>query len=116
MANPTERVPNEWKQSVRRILRQRRPNDILVTRTAREDWAAYFPNQWDYERNEAISKALESSDLEGIRITTMREPGETWEFFIQHSGRKLYVKINLRPDGKLIIIYSIHPPRKGDTL
>lgn len=46
----------------------------------------------------------------------MKEPGEVWEFFMTYQRRKLYVKINLLPNGRIIFIYSVHPPNKGDQL
>ncbi len=44
----------------------------------------------------------------------MGEGGETWAFWFHFPRRKLYAKINLLSGGQVIIIYSTHPPRKGE--
>ncbi len=46
----------------------------------------------------------------------MDEEGETYEFFFTFEGVNLYAKVNLLPDGKIIIIYSAHKPNYGDSL
>lgn len=111
-----EKIPDEWKQTVRRILLRGDKKSIVTTQRAQNEWAAFFPDAWEYDRNEAIATTLNQSDLQGVRVYGMREPGEVWEFFASYQSRKLYVKINLLPKGKIIFIYSVHPPNKGDKL
>ena len=117
MANQSEeKIPDEWKQTVRRILLQGDKKNILTTQRALHEWAAFFPDAWEYDRNDAIASALAQPNLKGVRVFGMKESGEVWEFFITYQRRKLYVKINLLPNGKIIFIYSVHPPNKGDKL
>jgi len=46
----------------------------------------------------------------------MKERGTVYEFIFDHRQTKIYSKINLSPDGTVVIIYSAHRPLKGDTL
>ena len=59
---------------------------------------------------------MKDDQLEVNRIYGMIPPVEIYEFFSVHQGLKSYGKINLLPDGKIIIIYSAHVPLKGETL
>lgn len=111
-----EKIPDEWKQKVRRILLRGEKRSIITTQRAQHEWAAFFPDAWEFDRNNAIATALNQADIKGIQVFGMNPPGDVWEFFAAYQGRKLYVKINLLPDGKIIFIYSVHPPNKGDKL
>jgi len=74
------------------------------------DWEALFPDTFLNDLYPAIAAALKSPDLESKRVDNMAEPGVTFEFFFQHRNRKLFGKICLQPDGRVIIIYSAHRP------
>jgi hypothetical protein len=63
-----------------------------------------------------LATALEADKVVGRRITTMAESGEVYAFWFYFGNRKLYGKINLLKGGHQILIYSSHPPHKGDTL
>ncbi len=59
-----------------------------------------------------MATALDRDDVLGKAIA-MKEPGETYAFWFYHRSTQLYGKINLLPNGKIILIYSSHTPRKG---
>lgn len=90
-------------------------SSIRVTVTARNDWALAFPDHWMQDLYGALTEALSASDIEGVR-RAMNEDGETYEFFFSHKATKLYGKVNLLPNGKVVIIYSAHKPQYGDRL
>jgi hypothetical protein len=108
-------IPQSWCVVVARILRAGDNDAIFTTEQADRDWGAAFPNAWHYERFEALAGALEIPGVTGLEIPTMAESGETWAFWFHFQKRKLYAKINLTTGGKVIIIYSSHPPRKGEN-
>lgn len=116
MADDTEEIPDEWKKSVREILRRAAPDSMLFTKKARRDWQITFPEAYSFECNDAISVHLSQPQLTGKRISDMDEPGEVWAFWIFFDRVKLYTKVNLRPNQKSIIVYSCHLPNKGDYL
>jgi len=62
-----------------------------------------------------MAKSLDASNVDGRKIAGMQEPGQTYAFWFQHRSVRLYGKINLKPDGKIVLIYSSHLPRKGNT-
>ncbi len=110
-------IPERWRTKVVKILRSREPNQFSATVQSRIDWAAAFPlfpdDHWDEVRFATMASALESPSAEGRLITGMKEPGETYAFWFYHRNLKMYGKINLKPDGKVILIYSSHLPEKG---
>ena len=107
-------IPQSWCRAVAQILRSDDRDAIITTGQSDRDWGATFPNAWYWDRFEAIAAALETSGVTGRQIGTMAEPGETWGVWFHFQGRKLYAKINLTTGGQFIIIYSTHPPRKGE--
>ncbi|MES2568602.1 MAG: hypothetical protein V4710_00945 [Verrucomicrobiota bacterium] len=116
MANATKDlspIPAEWRSKVAAILRADRKNTIITTHQSNLDWFAAFPDTWPLDRYEALALTLSAAEQLGRPIYTMKEPGETWAFWFTFRSRPLYAKINLRPDGKVIIVYSSHIPRKG---
>lgn len=115
MSEP-EFVPETWKQKVRDILRTGDENRIRVRGRARQDWAMMFPDHYDYPLLDALIEALEKPDLVGRQVHTMEEPGEVYEFIFDYRKRRVYSKINLSPDGEVVIVYSAHRPLKGDHL
>ncbi len=107
-------IPPEWRTTVARILRSGDPQRIDTKVQSDLDWGARFPEEdWDYVRFGAMATALDAPDIQGRHITTMKEPGETYAFWFFHRNVQMYGKINLKPDGKVIVIYSSHFPRKG---
>lgn len=116
MFNDSTNISYDWRSAVRTILLRNERNSIITHRRARFEWEAAFPFSFPFERNEAIAKALADPDLQGRRINTMKEDGEVWEFFTVFEERKVYIKINLLPNRKVIILYSAHIPNKGGKL
>ncbi|MCX6969250.1 MAG: hypothetical protein NTV93_03730 [Verrucomicrobia bacterium] len=107
-------IPRTWCDAVSKILRSGDRQLIDTTGQSDLDWEATFPDDaWDYVRFGAMSAALEKPDVIGKHILGMDEPGETYAFWFHHRAVQLYGKINLFPDGKIILIYSSHTPRKG---
>jgi len=105
-------IPAFWRATVAAILVSGDSSAIITTQQADREWSAAFPDAWNYQRFEAMAEAL-ALPTYGRQLFDMAEPGEVWSFWFTFSGRKLYCKINLLPGGKIIIVYSSHPPRKG---
>ena len=63
-----------------------------------------------------MADALEDTDVPGLHEPRMREEGETYAFWFFFENKKMYGKINLLKGGDKIIIYSSHPPHRGDQL
>lgn len=80
------------------------------------DWSDMFPSLFAYDLLIALSDALDNPDLPGQPVFGMQEAGEIYEFIFTHTKRQVYTKVNLCPDGKVIIIYSAHRPLKGTTI
>jgi hypothetical protein len=111
-------IPDAWRLAVSRILRRGDLAFIQTTFQSNLDWEATFPEEsWNYIRFEAMAAALSKEGVLGKRIADMREAGETYAFWFHHHGVQMYGKINLLPNGEIILVYSTHPPRRGkDTL
>jgi len=107
-------IPDAWRAVVVRILKDADTRAIMLTGEARASWAATFPDAWISDCYDAMARVLKADGIRGRQILDMRDPGEIWAFWFEFKKRKLYGKINLTPNGKLIIIYSAHVPRKGD--
>jgi hypothetical protein len=110
-------IPDEWRVRVASILRSGDKAKILTRLQSDLDWQSLFPDSWDYQRFDAMAKALEMQNVVGRLIETMAEQGETYAFWFQYEGHTdLYAKINLTPSKQVVIIYSSHKARKGDKL
>lgn len=112
---PYAPIPEQWKKSVSAILRGPK-NKIITTRQADVDWQTAFPNAWNNDRSEAMAEALEEAEVQGLHEPRMREPGETYAFWFFFENTKMYGKINLLKGGDKILIYSSHPPHRGEEL
>lgn len=113
---PIAPIPVEWTKTVSKILREGDRNKIHTRMQSDRDWEAAFPAAWDLDRFDALAAALAADEVMGLRVTTMREPGEVYAFWFHFENRKLYGKINLLPSKDQILIYSSHVPRKGENL
>ena len=93
-------------------LRSGETRRIQTTRRSDQDWAALFPDAWEYERFEAIAAAIMSDGIMGRRVSGMIPPGEVYEFFFLYRNMKLYGKVNLLSSGNVVIVYSSHLPER----
>jgi hypothetical protein len=109
-------VPEQWRTRVCFILDSGDYKRIKIRQRALVDWSALFPALFTCDLLSALSDALKDPELMGNQVLLMQEPGETYEFIFTYSGRRVYSKINLSPDGSVVIIYSAHRPLKGETL
>lgn len=109
-------IPQSWRKQVIGILDHGSMDRVIVRLRAVDDFQALFPGAFRYELLECLSAALAHDDLEGREVTTMKEPGTVFEFIFDHRQTKIYSKINLSPDGTVVIVYSAHRPLKGDSL
>lgn len=108
-------IPESWRHQVISILRGD-DRKILTTKESDADWQNLFPASFTYERYEAMATTLQVEGVLGKRIWNMVPEGEVYAFFFYHEGIRLYGKINLLSSGEVILIYSNHPPEKGDRL
>src|SRR5262245_58961045 len=109
-------VPEIWKTRVCFILDSGDRKKIVIRQRAIVDWSALFPDLFLCDLLSALSDALKDPELVGNQVLFMQEPGETYEFIFTYVKRRVYAKINLSPDGRVVIIYSAHRPLKGETL
>jgi hypothetical protein len=110
-------IPEPWRKRVCAILNSGSlKTSIIIRERARRDWSDLFPDLFICDLLNALSEALDDSELVGNQVFGMNEPGEVYEFIFTHSKRPVYAKVNLCPGGKVIIIYSAHRPLKGQTL
>ena len=109
MADP---IPREWRDVVCKILTDRAPNTIQVTRQAAADWLSLFPRLFVVDLYDAITRYLRQDEALGSRVDTMDEPGTTYWFIMMVEERPVYTKLCLRAGGKIILLYSAHRPRK----
>lgn len=109
-------IPTDWRRAVIAILRSGDKDRIISRSSTDRDWSAAFPDAWDYQRIDALVATLRVDGLTGRHIQDMEPPCDTYEFFFYFDDRKVLGKIGLLPNGKVIIIFSSHIPRKGDQI
>ena len=109
-------IPAKWRTRVVAILQSGDKDKIQSTAQSDMDWSSAFPDSWDYQRIDAMAKALNTDGITGRHITDMVPECDACEFFFHFDGRKVLRKIGLLPNGVIIIIFSSHIPRKGDKL
>jgi hypothetical protein len=107
-------IPHVWRAAVCAILRTGDNSRIMAVSTANRDWNEECPDSWLYQRHQAMENALQTEGITGRHILDMTPPCDTYEFWFHFESRKFLGKIGLLPDGKLIIIFSSHRPRKGE--
>lgn len=105
-------IPEKWRRRVASILRRGDPQSILPTKDFTRRFSAAFPDAFAYEIHEALAETL-SNDTAGCPADMNPPPkGTTWEFYSQFRGRRIYAKALLTDDGKMVALYSAHPPNK----
>ncbi|MFO7535359.1 MAG: hypothetical protein R6X19_06715 [Kiritimatiellia bacterium] len=109
-------IPGEWKRAVLAILKEGHSKRIEVRLQAVKDFQALFPGAFTYEIYDAFSEGLNRPDLEGNRVYGMVPKGETYEFIFNHRKKDLYGKVCLTTDGRVVVVFSAHEPRKGSKL
>ena len=106
-------IPVDWCSSVAAILRRGDQSKIQTTFQADTDWGQAFPAAWLYDRADAMAAALDVPGVLGRLITGMTPAGEVYAFWFYFETQKLYGKINLLPNGRILLLLSSHIPRKG---
>lgn len=107
-------IPPEWLRRVIDALKSGEPSRVFRRQNAIHDWYSTFPDSWEYQWNHALITALSMEGVTGRRIPDMVPPCEAYAFWFFFEKFKLYAKIGLLSDNKVIIIFSSHRPRKGD--
>lgn len=105
-----------WRKSVVRILRTNDPNCVIWRFRARSDAGILFPTLLTGQLDDALASVIDSRTYICARkIESMNEAGTVYELLFRPNKITLYSKINLMPDGRIIIIYSFHIAER-DTL
>ncbi len=112
----TESIPKEWRETVCTILRLQDNSKIQITLRAQKDFAAQFPNAWNFNLYNFLTCYLSRSDATGQLVADLKPPGAAYEFICKYEGEPVYAKINLLVAGDVIIIVSAHRPLKGNKL
>ena len=111
-----ERIPDRWRQQVVAILAEGHYSGrIEVSRRAFLDFQALFPGAFPSDMYEAFINALSGSDVFGRRVRGMSPEGETYAFIFVHLRKRVYGKVCLTVDGRVVVIFSAHGPLKGET-
>lgn len=108
-------IPRDWRETVCRILRSNDSGLIITTAQSDRDWFATFPDTWNYHKFEALASTLDLDGIYGRHISDMEPPCDAYEFFFTFRSRKLIGKIGLLPNGQVIVIFSSHILRKGES-
>jgi hypothetical protein len=109
-------IPESWRKKVVRILRRNDRGTVRWTKRAQFDADSLFLGAFQGAIQDELASVLDSGKVVEARlITSMYEAGTVYDFLFFIKSRKFYSKINLLPDGRIIIIYSFHTPER-DTL
>ena len=107
-------IPSQWRTKVCAILATEETGTrIRWTGDAQKRYQAVPGCLWTYEVYQSFRDYLEKDHATGCRCTMENPPGETYEFFFQFKGRRLYGKILLKTDHKSVVIFSAHLPNKS---
>lgn len=121
--NPVEPLPQDWCESVIRILRKGDSAHICWTLRAQMDWS---PFGLPYQACDFLVRALSQPGLWGERITGMNplpsapkglKPPRVFAFLCPHPlgvSSPLYAKIGLHDDHLTIDLFSLHIDLTGD--
>jgi hypothetical protein len=107
-------IPESWRQDVAAILDQAVAGTILVRQRPRKDWENLDIEHYEAGLYVVLADALSAPGALFGKEHTMEEDGECYSFTFRYrppsaNGEiELYTKLNLLPDGQVVIIYSAH--------
>jgi hypothetical protein len=106
-------IPPAWRSAVTLILKTgKKGKEIIWTGDSEQDFEESFLGAWLYEAHDAIRTFLSGASPSGCSVVMDRPAGTTFEFYFLFKGRKAYGKVLLKTDGKSVVIFSAHLPRK----
>jgi len=108
----TQPIPEVWRKAVCADLHAAGKR-IEYTDDFYDRWQQDFPGETALGLLDDFETML-SQSLQGCPVT-MDPPakaGVTWEFWFIHGGERAYGKILLRKDGRGIVLYSAHLPKR----
>lgn len=121
--NPVEPLPQDWCESVIRILNNSAPTQIRWSLRARQDWQQFG---MPYDAFSRLAKTLQQPGIWGERVIGMipqpnppKNAGNqvVYGFLSPHplgSPKPLYAKIGLFADKITIDLFSLHIDLTGD--
>jgi hypothetical protein len=121
--NPVEPLPQDWCESVIRILHKGAPTQIRWSLRARQDWQQFG---MPYDAFSQLAKTLQQPGIWGERVTAMiplpnmpKNAGSqgVYGFLCPHPlgvPKPLYAKIGLFEDKVTIDLFSLHIDLTGD--
>jgi len=108
-------IPERWRQEVATILRASRRGTIIATTWAKSRWKNLDDAHYEAGLYALLAEQLSiEGDLYGKHELNMDEEGECYSFTFDYEPPsanapvELYTKLNLLPDGQVVIIYSAH--------
>ena len=107
-------IPEQWRQQVAAILEAAQLGTIIVTIRARHDWRNLDNEHYESGLYSLLAEELRVSGAIYGKRHTMDEAGECYSFTFLYQPPSatgpitLYAKLNLLPDGQVVIIYSAH--------
>ena len=109
-----QEIPEQWRKEVCAILRSGDTGTLIGwTLDAQRRYQALPGACWPYEVYQPFIDFLSSPNPMGCHPTMDTPPGETYDFFFNFKGQRLYGKILLRTCRKRIMIFSAHTPLKA---
>ena len=105
-----DKVPEDWRYAVCRILQAMHRNSITWTRSAQQRWEAESFGAHRADACQAMLVALSQPTVTGKRHDYPDEPGETWAFYFTFGSRQFYGKICLKNNRLIVKILSAHKP------
>jgi len=108
-------IPQRWRTDVAAILDQAQEETILLRKRPRREWFNLDDEHTEFGLYALLADELSiAGNLYGKVHTDMVEEGECYSFSFRYrpptaEGEiELYTKLNLLPDGQVVIIYSAH--------
>lgn len=108
-------IPERWRQAVATILRARLDGTIIATTRAKSTWKNLDDAHYEAGLYSLLAEQLSiEGPIYGKIEPDMDEEGECYSFSFRYhppsaKGEiELYTKLNLLPDGQVVIVYSAH--------